>query len=295
MKTVFPSSELPHIWFHEKAPSGRCSSAIRFDGNMFYSYSTPIAAFHQLGDEKIVFLNSGRYSNTTTGHQSAVRGAIPSGTKVFHGRTDSVARPLSFVRDCITVAEHAITTAAELRASNPRKTREPAELEARAVEHIETAREVAEIFQLPEFIGYAWTQDKGEILARVEAARLKREADARAYAKRVELEANKRLKKWLAGDPSIHHFQLPSGKTFFRLKASGDALESSKGISMPLDEARRGLAFILSKRKTEWYKNGERFPIAGYELDSITKAGIVAGCHRFDWKEVARVSNMLKA
>ena len=130
-----------------------------------------------------------------------------------------------------------------------------------------------------------WEAEKLRRDAEQEQARKEREAQDQA--KRV-----KALERWRNHEKGISSYHLPKdGKTYFRLIITGGSfvVESSKGIMIPAMEALQAIRFIESKRESGWRKNGERFPIAGFELDSIGEDGIVAGCHRFTWQELDMV------
>ena len=43
MKTVFRSSEIAHVWWHEQAPMGRTSGSMSFEESRFISFRTCIA------------------------------------------------------------------------------------------------------------------------------------------------------------------------------------------------------------------------------------------------------------
>lgn len=264
-----------------------------FHGGEFKSYSTAIARFHTApGGERVVLLNTRKYSNTTTGHQSAVRRAIPDTVPQFRADTDAISSPLAFVQDCIQVAEKRLQWAAETRQQSPRKKKYIAECEAAAAHHLTTGKEAAELFNLSEFSTYPW-HDHAAVLEAVTERAAKEAKEQAALKIKQDRQKKANLKKWLAGE-YVPRYNLPDGQAYFRPLPDG-GLESTLGVTIPAPEVRPPLAFILSHRHTPWQKNGARFPVAGYELDSITKAGIVAGCHRFTWAEVDRVRSLLKA
>lgn len=82
MKTVFDTEMCAHVWAQLKQPHGRNpGNSVHFDGAVFFSYATPIAAFAPLKngvfDGAPVLISSERYSVTTGGkHLPAVRRAI---------------------------------------------------------------------------------------------------------------------------------------------------------------------------------------------------------------------------
>jgi hypothetical protein len=297
MKTVFKSSELPHIFFHQRAPLGRCSSAMSFDGGIFYSYRAPIAALHAAPTgELVAFLNRSRYSNTTSGHQSAVWRAATGQVKCFLVDHDSINSPESMVSRSLEVATNAIGEADSIRSTHPRRKKDIAASENKAATHLQTALDVAQLFNLPHLI--AGVAGLDTLLERARLAAMERERMALEHKARVEERERKereefpaKLAEWRTGERVHFPHDGSDGKTYFRLR--GDTLQSSKGVDITIEETRSALAFILSKRGTGWRKNGERYPVAGYELDSICEAGIIAGCHRFDWAEVEYVRSLV--
>src|SRR5260370_32447533 len=85
-RKVFPTSEIPHLWFHQTQSDARSQGNISFDGDTIYSYGThfPIARHvTSKGGRRAVLFTTRGYSVTTSGHCSSVRQAIPSGTTVF--------------------------------------------------------------------------------------------------------------------------------------------------------------------------------------------------------------------
>ena len=297
MKTVFKSSELPHIWALQQAPHGRCSSAISFNGGEYRSYSTPIANIHTTPTGEVVyFLNSSRYSNTTSKHQAYIRQAIPSFAIKFSGDVPNLSSPLSWVRGAIELAESCLQTAESVKLSHPRRKKQIAECESEAVHLLSQAHRVCGLFRIIEFAAYPWDSFdniRAKVAVRaVEEAQeaLKQEERYKAQREEEERQVQEGLQEWLRGERQLCPNAI--NKTYFRFNESGD-LESSKGVTIERSEARSAIAFILSKRDAGWKRNGETYQIAGYHLDSVNEAGVVAGCHRFDWVEFDRVRGLL--
>lgn len=87
-KSVFDTGEIPHLWAHRTQEEARNRQGnLYFTGDTIYSYGShfPIAR-HVTNDAGVraVLFTTETYSVTTSGHCSAVRSAIPSGTPVFH-------------------------------------------------------------------------------------------------------------------------------------------------------------------------------------------------------------------
>lgn len=258
-----------------------------FDGRDFRSYSTTIALLS--ADGSACWLNSRRYSNTTTGHQSAVRRALPDTVRTF-----SVPFPPSYdaatnIDKLLDAARIEGDTAADIRATHPRRKAQIAEHAARCESYLATAREACAHFNIARDCSHAALDALRDAIRQREAANAARAAKE---AKKREREARAALRDWLAGQ-SVRPYDLPTGQTYLRLAASGDAVETSKGVTIPLPEARAALAFIQSKRAEGWHRNGSTYPIAGYQLDAINGEGIVAGCHRLTWRELDRFAALI--
>jgi hypothetical protein len=200
------------------------------------------------------------------------------------------------VHRSLEIATNAIAQADETKRNHPRRKKDIAASEHKAATHLQVALDVAQLFNLPHLIagvaGLDTLLERARI-ANAERERVAQERKARgeAHEKQMREEFPAKLAEWRTGERRHFPHDGSDGKTYFRL--NGEVLQSSKGVDIPLDEARAAIAFILSKRKDGWRKNGERYPVAGYELDLICEAGIVAGCHRFDWAEVEYVRTLI--
>jgi len=285
MKTVFTSAELPHVWAHRKAPYGKSPGAMSFNGDEYLSYGTTIARLHGDG---VVFINTGRYSITTSGHQSAVRRAIPDTFTTFQGPVESLRTPLAFVRAMLDKAAQAKREGDETAATYPRRKSQIAASYAHANSLVSEAARCNEFFALGENCTMAgveaMTAAIAEQAAKDAAKRVKRE-------KQQARKAKQNLAKWRAGDLNVSTYNLPSGQTFLRV--IGDKVETSKGITLEMDEAKKALHFVMLKRDAGWHRNGDTYPIAGYQLDRVNGDGVVAGCHRIAWKELDRLAALL--
>lgn len=81
-RTVFPNAQVAHVWASQSQSEGRSSTGhLYFRDSTIFSYRDgwPLAKFTQWrtpDDRRIVVVNAGRYSVTTSGHLSSVRGAL---------------------------------------------------------------------------------------------------------------------------------------------------------------------------------------------------------------------------
>src|SRR5271155_4054848 len=107
-KRVFNTGEVPHLWAHRTQEDARNGQGnLYFTGDTIYSYGGhfPIARHvaNEAGERAVLFTTA-TYSVTTSGHCSAVRSAIPSGTPVFHVRSVFHGR---YNGDELTADDHA--------------------------------------------------------------------------------------------------------------------------------------------------------------------------------------------
>ena len=87
MRHVYSNHEIPHLWAHQSQDEARNSTgSLCFEGPTIYSYGShfPIARHvTNVRDEKAVLFTIDHHSVTTSGHCSAVAGAIPPNVSVF--------------------------------------------------------------------------------------------------------------------------------------------------------------------------------------------------------------------
>ena len=285
--------KLARDWAHNRLP--RRVRNVQFDKNgIFYSYSTPIASrlkqpLSPPGASPVFLLSDSRWSNTTASHQFACRMAV-FGDFIFRSESREVQNPQAFAQDTLRLATEFQAQAKFTQEKFPRRKSVIHGLQSKALAHFETAKQLVELFSLPLHLPDSATLESlaAEKLRRdAEQEQARKEREAQDQAKRV-----KALERWRNHEDGVTARYLPQdGKTYFRLIITGGSfvVESSKGITIPAMEALQAIRFIESKRESGWLKNGERFPIAGFELDSIGEAGIVAGCHRFTWQELDMV------
>jgi hypothetical protein len=87
-KTVFSTGEIPHLWAHKVQDSARNPQGnLYFDGDTIYSYGSHFAIARHVQNKcgkSAVLFTTRSFSNTTSGHISAVKSAIPSNIPVFN-------------------------------------------------------------------------------------------------------------------------------------------------------------------------------------------------------------------
>lgn len=290
MKTVFSSDEICHVWAHQSAPYGKSPGNVSFDGSLLRSYGTGIARLIEHKGKRAVVINDNSFSVSTAKVQRRMRQALPYGIPRFYVSEGMGARLEQSGADLFTFAVESAASAAKTAASaRPRQTAVKREAEARQALWLERAREVSDFFNLKRKV------DENTIarLAKAKAAQEKKDAAARAKAQEERrAKSREHYEAWKAGEQvGTWSFDTRDFPVAFRVE--GDELVSSMGARVPLQAARVAYRFATGKRGQEWRANGETCPVGHYALDSITPAGIVAGCHRISWEEMERIAPLL--
>lgn len=294
MRKVLPSREVYHLWANEVQDEARNSSdSVSFHRNDAYSYGTIIGRIVRNSRGERAFLVSDRtYSNTTSGHQSRLRQAIPSYATVFYvsevarggwnrGEDPSHADRLIEYRDRIAQAEG--------KAKRARLDYTRDSWQQRAVELRQEANAYCQFFDLaaaysPAEVERLWNE-RQEAIRRAQQeqeAREKRDAEDRRvrYAKLAE--------DWRAGnDVAIWHH--PDTMLRAAFDDTGRAvIETSRGATVPLEHARRlFLAWINGEAQ-----EGDR--VGHYTVARVEDGeALQIGCHYITRTEAERLARTM--
>jgi phosphopantetheinyl transferase (holo-ACP synthase) len=94
----------------------------------------------------------------------------------------------------------------------------------------------------------------------------------------------KKIDSWIAGESGVGiNYNWP---VYLRVKTG--KMETSKGVTVPLEDAQRAFEFVIKHRETGWHRNGASFKIGEFQLDSVTPDGVIAGCHCVSFTEIER-------
>ena len=308
-RKVFPTAEIPHLWFHQTQSDARSQGNVFFDGVTIYSYGThfPIACHvtSKSGRKTAVLFTTRHYSVTTTGHCSAVRQAIPSGTQVFS--VPNLGGSLSHIIDHAANLEHFVTESKESLGKASRARISGQYDLASAFGLKETARKYARFFGVPcpkfDFLptGKELKTLKTQIAERAErhkaiqALATQREQARQAERYRIEmLDFAEKSDLWREGNPNV---RLPYGAPAL-LRINGDEVETSKGARVPVSHAKRGLAFVrkVVASGQEYVRNGHTLHLGNYSIDKIETDGTLhAGCHVISLTEIENLAPALDA
>jgi hypothetical protein len=306
MKHVFDTGEVPHLWAHQSQESARNPQGnLYFDGDTIYSYGShfPIARHvkNAKGRAAILFTTQ-TYSRTTSGHCSAVRGAIPSEVQVFH---------VQYVREVRAEMreDYMRQIGAELILAENRRSETLKQLDAgRAGDLIQECRAFCQFFKfampkfpkLPQIDKSKLAVEKTRQEARWAKQREERKRQNEEWERQNEerkrqeaLELPEKIARWRAGE---YFWSCSSWPTILRIK-DGE-VETSRGAKVPLNHARRALEFVRKVRESgqDWERNGHSFHLGVYQIDKVEANGTLhAGCHVISWEEIERFAPTLEA
>jgi len=292
------------LWAHRTQDEARNRQGnLYFTGDTIYSYGAhfPIARHvtNESGERAVLFTTA-TYSVTTSSHCSAVRSAIPSGIRVFHGpnvchgrysgselTADDHAGNLA---DYTELIEKHVVTSARARSSYTKEwSHEHAvRLRDEAIAYCAFfGLPVPNIPEVPELDSDALT-----VIRKREA---KRTAEKAEQTKRERAEAIVRQQeliiKWRGGEYSGCLYDVP-----VMLRIDGGEVVTSRGAHFPVSHAKRALAFIRKVRESgqAYVRNGHTIHLGPYALDRIEPDGTVkAGCHVVSWKEIERIAPLI--
>jgi hypothetical protein len=276
MKKVFSShSELAHVWANQLQYEGRASSMF-FYGPVIYSYGYhyEIARYIETPNgQKVCFINSNGYSNSTAKHTRHVTHAIPDGIPVFHvpfvrsgwSRDQSISvENLGGIVDVLLV-ECSNYIFDQLKA---RTNSYPFNQAAGRYHDIE---QICELFGIP-----VPARPENWETARIKSERLRDTAVERQTAKQQrEIEKQKELlEKWLRHEYNGQLYNIP---VHLRVSTDGKLVETTKGAKVNIEAALR----LLAKLRSNTDVKGEK--IDGFTLIENTLDHVKIGCHTISW------------
>lgn len=263
------SSEIPHIWAHRRVEHARCSrGTMFFQGAALYSYGSHYLLGYLVGDS--AFLNSDKYSVTTSKHQGMAASATRHMTQYF-------LPELTSIYDVLLLASRELSAAAiRKRAKGFEKARAQGDLGNYGYEgsRESTTRDklaswLAENHKAMPNDGALWLAKRigltdSEVRAAIRkgaAADTERAAD---YAKREKAKLDRDGKQFAAMTPEEFKALWPSDGT-----AVSDSLHRGYSPSKPYD-LRQGEEF--AKRLSAAHK---RAKAAGYDKRAAILWGMV--------------------
>lgn len=322
--------QLCHAFAHRLTEAGHCAGNTSFSNDVFYSYSTPIAARVEtpvsslILDRKIsvILLSTDTFSNTTTKHKSKLVSAINNVYEVIPARyiptdlrnakavSDIHKLNVDFFTDMLHKAFDAFVDTTRSRVEKAREL-------VRAFDAVDIYTRVFHLsWDNAQPIYQVLEQARAEIEAHnekraVRKAHLSDNAFDSEGRKQYKAMIAKSLRKWRSGETD----RLPLNKLLepIALRVTQDRIETSRGASMP----RRDVARIWPALKAMWQSCAEehtlnekvdptklllKSAVSNPEMRfgqfvgvhvSFKLGQIQIGCHTIPWSEVVDVAKQL--
>jgi ribosomal protein L9 len=272
------NSQVAHLWANKSRESAKGSN-FYFEGDTIYSYGShfPIAR-HYKG---VILFTSHDYSVSTSKHKSYARSAC-SHLTVYHvedPRRDPSGKDVANYGERIKNASLAVA-----RARDPQWKLKWLE------ELIEEANNFCALFGFKTRFSVPENMDELKEHAKQVADKKRKQTIARQ--EKAEREQAELIKRWLSGEMVSLPFQVQKvylrTRLFQAIGIERMEMETSKGATVPIEDAHKAFRFVMLKREKGWHRNGDQFPIGEFHLDAVNEQGVVAGCHRITWDEIER-------
>jgi len=264
MKKVHDIANVAHLWANKLQPEARNSqSNFYFDKETIYSYGRhfPIATHAGAG---IVFFTLQSYSNTTAKHIGIVARACGHRQKIYV--PDLRNAPAENFASWQRMAENV--------AANLVNSRKPEKYLSEISAITEQVRVYAEFIGqiIPETLqAILNVANKAEYSAYKESKERFENEEKNRKQKEAEKAHKKALKLWLLGEQRGLHYR--DGRDYLRI--NGDYVETSQGVKLPLDYAKK----LQRQIKAGELQQGSK--VLQFEVNLITKKEIKIGCHTF--------------
>lgn len=312
-REVFPSGEIPHLWFHKTQDSARnANGSLYFSGDTIYSYGShfPIARHVTNGKRDAVLFTTRTYSVTTSAHCSAVRSSIPSSALVFHvpevhfgySKPEDAYQHERNLADHLSRIQSAIHSSARARSSWKKEYEHSAAISLQAECKAYCAFFRIKSPKLPRVP--ALDSEEMEQIRRREAQTAARKAEETRKQREEQAEFERtKIERWRNGENVGYLCNVP---TMLRIRTFGadesaqyavGEVETSKGARVPVSHALRGLRFVRAVvAKGEAYqRNGHTLHLGQYAIERINVDGtLTAGCHVISLAEIERIAPELE-
>lgn len=296
IKKVFGSSDqVLHLWANQSQSEAR-SSNVFFEGDTVYSYGYhyKLGQIVKYKGKTVALINTDGYSVTTSKHISQAMSATRHLLRVSVSKDFDIEKAIKLQKLRIESELHAHFKSLKFR---PLDNWVNSWDKTRIADHNKLCSELKlskyKVKVTPKYIRdyNAHIQARlkrdaelntPEAIAKREA---KREAAAqRKYEKELEKAANE-IPAWRAGGPITNAVRNLDPQL---IRVKGDYVETSRGASVPLSEAKE----LLSKIVRATAKTGDK--VGSFNLDRVNGNVVTIGCHNIDLNEAKAVLNPLR-
>lgn len=304
MKTVVSASEVAHLWANKIQEHAKVSAGhFYFRGDNIYSYGSHfLIAKHY---EDVILFTTRTYSNTTAKHIGEVRGAI-SHKKVIKCYSPEEAGYKNHEENINFWLNDIVSIGRNLAAA-----RKP-QIYLAQIEAVKQEMNV--------YLNYF--EVKLTKAQELKIAFSSKEEFLAAAAKATKAEQDK-LKTDLRNGKKVFaqyiaHWRTGSNVSFFKtvgndknrelirlhernnedanlalLRVIGEEVETSKGIKLPIDIAKRYYQFYISILSKGGCNGDCNYKILHYDITSISSKGLTVGCHTVSHNEIENLATQL--
>ncbi|TCC98799.1 hypothetical protein [Pedobacter hiemivivus] len=283
-----------HAWAHQLTPCGKASNFF-FDGASIYSYGRhfPIATL----DGNRAFFTTRNYSVSTSAHKSLVRSAI-SDKEIIYVQflpvsDEKITSESPFIKKNVDFWIESITSEVRNFLEKPKKTL--------------LLKSIDEQIYLLQSLVRAFSGDASQdLITLLESPVLKQAAelitsrhalkeirDRKRNASRL-VTFEKSVLEWengIIGTLKTTH-PIDPNLSYLRLGSAKDHIETSKGIKVPLQEARYFWMYICQMMGITGMKH--TFRILNFQVQEINPEFIRVGCHTIPVLQINKIARQLE-
>jgi hypothetical protein len=304
-KNFFKDAEICHLWAHQlrdKAhKAGPNHYQLYFEGKTIYSYGShfPIASIFGKANN-FVAITTESYSNTTAGHIQEVKSALSHfapENKIYCSDPEAAinGRHSNNLKTFETMAWAATKNLA--KAKKPSIYFDQITYQKNLFDRYCAAFKIkTKKKDYPSLNIQPTPEDLAKIKKQAAAEKERKEkAEAAAEAKTML-----QLNYWLQGlkysdlDPERGDQLIPAphGLKHTYLRIQGANVETSKGITIPTDTARRFYLWYIGTAAAGGCENCNK-EILGYKVTQANAQGLVIGCHDITRTEIDKIATLL--
>lgn len=279
-----------HGWVHHNVNEGKANSLF-FEGPVIYSYGKhfPIAYL----DGHRVFFTLQDYSKTTAKHKSIVRSAVSHKEIIYVQYVPEFQQTLTMMswreRNVNFWVENIKRYLTEFQ-EHPRKT----SLVTKIHEQVQLLTSFINAMQIVESESLMQLLSNPTItaVAAFTAEQQKQKLEQEEKKKNELINAHKiNIAKWRAGKLIAIDNPENRNEAYLRYNQSQKRIETSKGIQIPQEIAKRFWQFILQVLPAGC--TNCKYSIMDYQVQEISVNHIVIGCHTISMKEVRAMARRL--
>ena len=293
MKTVVTNNMVAHLWAAQSQSHARnTKNTFWFRDSVIYSYGShfPIAR-HVKGQ---VLMTTRDCSNTTSKHKQIVANAIQhlptiycvnplAETEIDHRKNLAAMRA-----ECLNCLE---------KASRARTYTQMylTKAENYTIQHMAYRAMFGLYLDEKLIISEEWKKEAHGRIATQQKIEKERKAIIKKHQEQLQEQLKKDLEKW-KHDTSVRrtYYSLPAA---LRKSIDGNAVDTSHGVQVPLEHAKRVYALaILIKTGVQppYQHNGHSLHCGSFRIDSIDAKGTLkAGCHTITFSAMKELGDKL--